>query len=172
MHLVYLMKNEVVEIVKVGIADLNIVKTPNRIRTSGLGSCVGLILFDKINEIAGLAHIMLPDSSLANQTTINHAKYADTAIPLLMNKLVASGAKMRLLQAKVAGGAQMFQFQSSNDMMRIGPRNVEAVRRILRTYNIPILNEDVGGNSGRTIEFDPKTSELLIRTVNQGTKII
>lgn len=166
------MKNNVAEIVKVGIADLNIVKSPNRIRTSGLGSCVGLILFDKINETAGLAHIMLPDSSLANQTTINHAKYADSAIPLLINKLVSSGAKMRLLHAKMAGGAQMFQFQSSNDMMRIGPRNVEAVRRILQTYNIPILNEDVGGNSGRTIEFDPKTSELMIRTVNQGTIII
>ncbi|MBU7592140.1 chemotaxis protein CheD [Metabacillus halosaccharovorans] len=166
------MKNELAEIVKVGIADLNIVKSPNRIRTSGLGSCVGLILFDKINEIAGLAHIMLPDSSLANQTIINHAKYADSAIPLLINKLVGSGAKMRLLHAKLAGGAQMFQFQSSNDMMRIGPRNVEAVRRILQIYNIPILNEDVGGNSGRTIEFDPKTSELMIRTVNQGTKII
>ena len=166
------MKNEGIEIVKVGIADLNIVKAPNRIRTSGLGSCVGLILFDKFNGIAGMAHIMLPDSSLANQTNINRAKYADTAIPLLMNKLENSGAKMRFLQAKVAGGAQMFQFQSSNDMMRIGPRNVEAVRSILVTHNIPILDEDVGGNSGRTIEFDPKTSDLMIRTVNQGTKII
>ncbi len=166
------MKNEVYEIVKVGIADLNIVKPPNRIRTSGLGSCVGLILFDKVNEIAGLAHIMLPNSSLANQATINHAKYADTAIPLLINKLVDSGAKMRFLQAKIAGGAQMFQFQSSTDMMRIGPRNVEAVRHLLQNHNIPILIEDVGGNSGRTIEFDPKTSELMIRTVNQGTRII
>jgi chemotaxis protein CheD len=160
------------EIIKVGIADLNVVKSPNQIRTSGLGSCVGLILFDKVNEVAGLAHIMLPDSSLANKGSMNHAKYADTAIPQLMDRLAESGARVRSLQAKMAGGAQMFQFQSSNDMMRIGPRNVEAIKQQLKRYNITLLSEDVGGNSGRTIEFDPKTCELMIRTVNQGTKVI
>ncbi len=166
------MKDEVIEIIKVGIADQNVAKAPNRIRTSGLGSCVGLILFDRINAIAGLAHIMLPDSSLANQRLLNQAKYADTSIPLLINRMIDSGASRRLLQAKMAGGAQMFQFQSTSDMMRIGPRNVEAIREILKSCNISILNEDVGGNSGRTIEFDPKTCELMIRTVNQGTKVI
>ncbi|MBO1510389.1 chemotaxis protein CheD [Metabacillus bambusae] len=160
------------EIIKVGIAELNVAKSPNQIRTSGLGSCVGLILFDKVNEVAGLAHIMLPDSSLANKGSMNHAKYADTAIPQLMDRLVESGARVRSLQAKMAGGAQMFQFQSSNDMMRIGPRNVEAIKQQLKRYNITLLSEDVGGNSGRTIEFDPKTCELMIRTVNQGTKVI
>ncbi|OAS83313.1 chemotaxis protein CheD [Metabacillus litoralis] len=160
------------ETIKVGIADLNVVKSPNQIRTSGLGSCVGLILFDKVNEVAGLAHIMLPDSSLANKGSMNHAKYADTAIPQLLDRLAESGARVRSLQAKMAGGAQMFQFQSSNDMMRIGPRNVEAIKQQLKEYNINLISEDVGGNSGRTIEFDPKTCELMIRTVNQGTKVI
>ncbi|QNF31055.1 chemotaxis protein CheD [Metabacillus elymi] len=160
------------ETIKVGIADLNVVKSPNQIRTSGLGSCVGLILFDKVNEVAGLAHIMLPDSSLANKGSMNNAKYADTAIPQLLDRLAESGARVRSLQAKMAGGAQMFQFQSSNDMMRIGPRNVEAIKQQLKKYNINLISEDVGGNSGRTIEFDPKTCELMIRTVNQGTKVI
>lgn len=160
------------EVVKVGIADLNVVRSPNHIRTSGLGSCVGLILFDKINEVAGLAHIMLPDSSLANKGSLNHAKYADTAIPQLICRLIDAGARPRSLQAKIAGGAQMFQFQASSDMMRIGPRNVEAIKRILILHNIKLISEEVGGNSGRTIEFDPKTCELMIRTVNQGTKTI
>ncbi|WP_226665663.1 chemotaxis protein CheD [Metabacillus litoralis] len=166
------MKLESPEIIKVGIADLNIVKMPNHIRTSGLGSCVGLILFDKINKIAGLAHIMLPDSSLANKDSFNHAKYADTAIPMLISHLTDAGAKIRSLQAKMAGGAQMFQFQSASDMMRIGPRNVEAIKQILQANHINLLSEDVGGNSGRTIEFNPETCELMIRTVNQGTKVI
>ncbi|MBM7603299.1 chemotaxis protein CheD [Metabacillus crassostreae] len=166
------MKLESLEIIKVGIADLNVVKMPNHIRTSGLGSCVGLILFDKINKIGGLAHIMLPDSSLANKNDFNHAKYADTAIPLLISQLADAGAKVRSLQAKMAGGAQMFQFQSASDMMRIGPRNVEAIKKILHSNHIHLLSEDVGGNSGRTIEFNPATCELMIRTVNQGTKVI
>lgn len=166
------MKLEYSEIIKVGIAEFNVVKTPNHIRTSGLGSCVGLILFDKVNEIAGLAHIMLPDSSLANNGILNHAKYADTAIPQLINKLTEAGARTSTLQAKMAGGAQMFQFQTASDMMRIGPRNVEAIKEQLYLYNITLISEDVGGNSGRTIEFDPKTCKLMIRTVNQGTKVI
>ncbi|MGM0873691.1 MAG: chemotaxis protein CheD [Bacillota bacterium] len=166
------MKLESSGIIKVGIADLNVVKSPNHIRTSGLGSCVGLILFDKQNEVAGLAHIMLPDSSHANKETINHAKYADTAIPQLISKLVKAGARICSLQAKMAGGAQMFQFQTASDMMRIGPRNVEAIKQQLISYNITLISEDVGGNSGRTIEFDPETCELMIRTVNQGTKVI
>jgi len=167
-----MMMCESIELVKVGIADLNIVKAPNLIRTSGLGSCVGLILFDKTNELAGLAHIMLPDSVLANKTNVNIAKYADTAIPELISRLIKAGAKERNLQAKMAGGAQMFQFQTSSDLMRIGPRNVEAIKQQLIKYKIKLISEDVGGNSGRTIEFNPKSCELMIRTVNQGTKLI
>jgi chemotaxis protein CheD len=166
------MKVETIEIIKVGIADLNVVKSPNLIRTSGLGSCVGLILFDKVKEVAGLAHIMLPDSSLANKGTINHAKYADTAIAQLIRKLKEAGAMGRSLQAKMAGGAQMFQFQAASDLMRIGPRNVDAIKQVLKLNKIDLVSEDVGGNSGRTIEFDPKTCELMIRTVNQGIKVI
>ena len=62
----------------------------------------------------------------------------------------------------------MFQFTSDKDSMRIGPRNVEAVKIALRNHNIPIIAEDTGGNSGRTIEFNPETCKLNIRTVNQG----
>lgn len=115
---------------------------------------------------------MLPDSSLARSGTFNIAKFADTAIKALVNKLLKQGARSCLLKAKMAGGAQMFQFSSGSDMMRIGPRNVEAVRKELDELNIKIISEDVGGNSGRTIEFNPQTCMLQIRTVNKGTKLI
>lgn len=161
--------NDMIEVVKVGIADMNIVTSPNHIRTSGLGSCVGVVIYDQPREIAGLAHVMLPDSSLAKGGSFNIAKYADTAIKELVNRLISQGAKTYSLKAKIAGGAQMFQFSSSSDMMRIGPRNVEAVKRELAKLHISIVAEDVGGNSGRTIEFDPKTGLLNIRTVNKGT---
>lgn len=161
-----------VDIVKVGIADMNIIKYPSLIRTSGLGSCVGVVVYDEKKELAGLAHVMLPDSSLARSGTFNIAKFADTAIKALVNKLLKQGARSCLLKAKMAGGAQMFQFSSGSDMMRIGPRNVEAVRKELDELNIKIISEDVGGNSGRTIEFNPQTCMLQIRTVNKGTKLI
>ncbi|MBB3867869.1 chemotaxis protein CheD [Parageobacillus toebii NBRC 107807] len=165
--------NETIHVVKVGIADMKVVHAPNLIRTSGLGSCVGVVIFDQWKEVAGLAHVMLPDSSLSRSETMNVAKYADTAIEALIELVVQAGGRKGMLKAKMAGGAQMFSFPSkSTDMMRIGARNVEAVRLQLNRFHIPIVAEDVGGNSGRTIEFNPKTAILSIRTVNQGMKEI
>lgn len=163
---------ETVTVVKVGIADLNVVKAPNRIRTSGLGSCVGVVIYDSYKQVAGLAHIMLPDSSLTKQENYNKYKYADTAIDILVEKLIQLGARKSQLKAKIAGGAQMFQLQSASEIMRIGPRNVEAVKERLKFHQIPIVSSDTGGNQGRTIEFDPVTTKLKIRTVNQGEKYI
>lgn len=113
---------------------------------------------------------MLPSSELAKQGDINEAKYADTAIPLLLKMMKSKGGDVSRYRAKIAGGAQMFVFQSNNDNMRIGPRNVEACKAILAQYKIPIIAEDTGGNCGRTIEMDASTGILLIRTVNQGVK--
>lgn len=166
------MMDDTQTVIKVGIADLNIVKAPHIIRTSGLGSCVGTVLYDLSRKVAGLAHVMLPDSNLAKKSNMNEFKYANTAIDYLVNELCANGARKYALQAKLAGGAQMFQFESSNELMRIGPRNVQAIQEKLRQYRIPVAAMDVGGNSGRTIDFDPATGNLKIRTVNKGELII
>jgi chemotaxis protein CheD len=160
------------DIVKVGIAELNLVAPPDSIRTTGLGSCVGVILYDEITKIAGLAHVMLPDSTLVKAASINIGKYADTAVKSLYDMLIKKGAIRRNLKAKIAGGAQMFQFSSASEMMRIGPRNVESVKTQLADLGIPIIASDVGGSSGRTIEFNPESAQLSIKTVNMGTKIL
>jgi len=160
------------EVVKVGIAQMDIVKAPNTIRTSGLGSCVGVVLYDESAKIAGLIHIMLPDSTLGRVDALNIAKFADTGIDALIELLKIEGVQPFKLKAKLAGGAQMFKFTSDKDSMRIGPRNVEAVKIQLKKNGIPIIAEDTGGNSGRTIEFDPSTTKLNIRTVNQGVNDI
>lgn len=138
------------------------------IRSSGLGSCVGVIIYDEKAEISGIAHIMLPDSSSAKSGILNRAKYADTAIEDLITMISQLGVSKYRLRAKIAGGAQMFKFSSNSEAMRIGPRTVEAVKKNLKGLNIPIVYEDVGGSSGRTIEFDPATAILEIRTVNNG----
>ncbi len=156
------------QVIKVGIAQMDVVKEPNTIRTSGLGSCVGVVLYDESKKIAGLVHVMLPDSSLGKTDTINEAKFADTGIKGLIDMLKLEGVQPFRLKAKIAGGAQMFRFTTDKDSMRIGPRNVEAVKTELKKFGIPIVAEDTGGNSGRTIEFNPTTCMLNIRTVNQG----
>ena len=165
-------QSQIGHVVKVGIADMNIAKAPHTIRTSGLGSCVGVVLYDDRNQTAGMVHVMLPNSSLGRSEKINIAKFADTGIPALIEVLKMEGLVPSRLRAKIAGGAQMFQFSSSRDTMRIGPRNVEAVKEYLHKYSIPIISEDTGGNSGRTIEFNPSTKLLNVRTVNQGVRDI
>lgn len=160
------------EVIKVGIAQMDIVKAPNTIRTSGLGSCVGVVIYDEVKKIGGMVHVMLPDSSLNRTNTINEAKFADTGILALVDRLKREGSQSYKMKAKIAGGAQMFQFTSDKDSMRIGPRNVEAVKAQLKKLNIPVISEDTGGNSGRTIEFSPVTSMLNVRTVNKGVSEI
>lgn len=160
------------DVIKVGIAQMDVVRIPKTIRTSGLGSCVGVVIYDESKKIAGLVHIMLPDSSLGRTESINVAKFADTGVTSLVESLKREGAQNFKLKAKIAGGAQMFKFTSDKDSMRIGPRNVEAVKVQLKKLSIPIVAEDTGGNSGRTIEFNPETCKLNIRTVNQGVSEI
>ncbi|UHA73915.1 chemotaxis protein CheD [Paenibacillus sp. 481] len=156
-------------VVKVGMADLNVCRSGS-IRTTGLGSCVGLTLYDPVAKVAGMAHVMLPSSEIAREGARNIAKYADTAIPELIRRMTIEGAKLVRLEAKMAGGAQMFAFHSSNDMMRIGPRNVESCKQALQLQGIPLLAEDTGGNYGRTIELSCESGMLNIRSVQKGVK--
>jgi len=159
------------EMVKVGMADLNVCTSPNVITTLGLGSCVGIVLHDPIRKIAGMVHVMLPDSKkiLNNE---NKAKFADTGIDALILEMTKIGADRRGLIAKIAGGAQMFAFSSNNEMMRIGDRNVEATKLKLQQLGIVIKAEDTGANYGRTIEFYPETGMLLIKSVGKEKKLI
>lgn len=159
--------------IKVGMADLDILIGLGSIKTIGLGSCVGVILYDPYAMVSGMAHVMLPNSDIAKDKTFNVAKYADTAIPVLLQRVVEAGAKERQIKAKLAGGAQMFTFSKGmNDTIRIGPRNGEAIKQILGDIGIPIIAEDMGGNYGRTIEFFNESSKLLIRSAHHGSKEI
>ncbi len=159
------------EIVKVGMADLKVVKSPDGVTTLGLGSCVGIALRDPVTKIGGLAHIMLPDST-AIRNNSNIPKFADTGIDELVRQLVAIGANRTRLVAKIAGGAQMFSFSSKNDMIRVGDRNVEACKKKLAELKIPILAQDTGNNYGRTVVFFPESGDFIIRAVGKSEVVI
>jgi chemotaxis protein CheD len=159
-------------LIKIGMADMNVGIGGTLLRTTGLGSCVGLTLHDAERQIAGMAHIMLPSSEIAREGKLNLAKYADTAVPELIDRLARIGADPRRLVAKLAGGAQMFAFAGGSDSMRIGPRNVESTKYALALRSIPVIAEDTGGNYGRTIELDCRSGIVSIRSVQHGVKEI
>ncbi|MCL6593922.1 MAG: chemotaxis protein CheD, partial [Alicyclobacillus sp.] len=90
-----------------------------RLRTAGLGSCVGVVIFDTWARIAGLAHVMLPASP--GPGSGSPAKYAATAVPWLVRQICQAGGSSDRLKAKLAGGAQMFASTGMSDFMRVGP---------------------------------------------------
>lgn len=159
------------QVIKVGMADLKVTGPPEVLSTLGLGSCIGICLYDPVTKVSGLAHIMLPNSQTIRNNS-NRAKFADTAIDDMIDEMIKKGANKRRLVGKIAGGAQMFSFSSKNDMMKIGARNADAVRSILKDLGIPIKADDTGGNFGRTIEFYPEDGRLLIKTIGHGTKTV
>ncbi|MST99998.1 chemotaxis protein CheD [Tissierella pigra] len=160
-----------IKTIKVGMADLNVTKCPNNLTTLGLGSCVGIVLYDKTNKIAGLAHIMLP-SSRDIKNNENKAKFADTGIEELLDSMIRIGANKNNLIAKIAGGSQMFNFNSNNDILKIGERNVLATKTKLKELNIKIVSEDTGGNFGRTIILNSTDGSLQVKTIGHGEKTI
>ena len=154
------------KMIKIGMAELDVCLPPDAITTLGLGSCVGVVLYDPAKKICGMVHVMLPDSTKIKNNG-NIAKFADTGIEELLRRLLEKGAVRKNLVAKIAGGAQMFAFKSDNDMLRVGERNVEATKNKLKQLQIPVIAEDTGKNAGRTIEFYPETGELLIKSVGK-----
>ena len=157
------------ELIRVGMADYKTGTYPNSLISYGLGSCIGIALFDPITKVGGLAHIMLPDSTQA-RISENPAKFADTAIPLMLQEMIRLGAVRTRVVAKIAGGAQMFKFANATDIMRVGERNAEATIKTLKELDIRIIASDTGGNYGRTVELKLDTGIYKIKTIDKGQK--
>ena len=157
------------ELIKVGMADYKVGCYPASLISYGLGSCIGIALYDPITKIGGLAHIMLPDSKQARSAE-NLAKFADTCLPIMLEAMIKLGAMKSRMTAKIAGGAQMFAFTNSTDIMRVGERNAEAVRAVLRKIDIRLIADDTGGNYGRTVELKLDTGAFKIKTIDKGEK--
>ena len=157
--------------IKVGMADLNVCKSPDMITTLGLGSCIGIALYDSVTKIGGLAHIMLPDSTQMKNNQ-NIAKFADTGIEELVKRMVAIGASKSRLTARIAGGAKMFEVSGGSNIGNIGARNAEASKKKLKELGIPLRAEDTGLNYGRTVELYTETGEFRIKSVGKPVKSI
>ena len=145
--------------IRVGIGEFAVATEGTDLRTVGLGSCVGVALYDDREGVAGLGHIMLPSAN--GDEPMNDGKYADTGIERLVEAMEAHGADREHVTARIAGGSNILHLSGENG--NIGTRNVEAVRETLDRLRIPIVDEDVGGSRGRSITFDAETGELACR---------
>lgn len=157
--------------IRVGMSEIAVSKSPDLLVTLGLGSCVGVCIYDFYIKIGGMAHIMLPDSSTTNEVT-NNGKFADTAIPALVSQMEEKGSLKSRMVVKIAGGAQMFSFAGMNNKMLIGPRNVAAVEDSLNALGLRISGKSVGGNLGRSIFMDLSSGVVKVRMLNSPDIIL
>jgi chemotaxis protein CheD len=151
-------------VVSVSIGQWTVASSPAKIRTL-LGSCVGVVLYDRVARLGGLAHVVLP----AAHGAVDHpGKYADTAIPGLVadfDRRLGGKVRSRLI-AKVVGGANMFQTDYSRretSGLNLGQRNQEAIERILMELMIPITARDLGGTAGRRLTLDTASGIVTVR---------
>lgn len=152
------------EMIRVRMADYNLCSPPDRITTLGLGSCMGVVIYEEYSRWCGMAHIMLPDSKKISFNE-NRMKFADTCLGDMYRDLKLRVGKNASFFAKIAGGARMFAYDSDNELLNIGEQNSLAVRQFLMEKGIPIMAEDVGKDFSRTIVFNPQRASLHITAV-------
>jgi chemotaxis protein CheD len=127
----------------------------------GLGSCIGLAVVDRTAGVAGLAHIVLPESNDRGEQV---GKFADTAVPELIAKMRRAGALERRFETAIAGGARMFEMSGGLD---IGSRNEAAVRAALALERIAVQAAKTGGTTGRTLKVSVRDLRVTVRAAGE-----
>jgi chemotaxis protein CheD len=166
------------ETVNVGVAEYYVTHNPHILASYGLGSCVGVALYDDKHRIGGLAHIMLPDSKSISKKG-SPGKFADTAIIAMVEEMERLGSRRGDIKAKIAGGACMFTIPGAINPrnvpgpclgMQIGERNIEAAKTILKDLRIPLVAEDIGGSYGRTMRFSISDGRVTVSSIKHGAR--
>ncbi len=125
----------------------------------GLGSCIGLALIDRRVGVCGLAHVVLPSGT--PRPGDSHGKWANTAVPALLEQMTGLGARPTRLEALLVGGASMFA--AASGALEVGSRNEAAVREQLKSRRIPVLAAATGGSKGRTIKVYVDGGRVSVR---------
>lgn len=141
------------------------------LRALGLGSCIGFCAMDPKTKIGCIAHIMLPEAK--SPDTPEFGKYADTAVPYVLEEMAKRGVDKSRLRIAIVGGAQLFAFEGAGERLDVGKRNVDAVKRLIDSNRLKCRAEDTGGKSGRTVVLDATTGEVKVKLVGgQETDLV
>jgi len=150
----------------VGMAEVKVTKSPDAVLMAlGLGSCVGICAYDAQARVAGLAHVVLPESIGQENSP---GKFADTAVPFLLQEMRNLGASPIRIRVALAGGAQLFA-ASGGSRLEIGLRNAAAVTAALKQHNIAVVATDLGGTVGRTVQLNA-SGLVRVKTIGQGER--
>jgi len=160
----------------VGMAEIKASREPIIFSCLGLGSCLAIIAFDPTSNVSGIAHVMLPQS-FKDRPVDRDAKFVDTAIPALLNRMMMLGANRDQISIAIVGGAQVFQFgaadSSSGPREDLGARNVQSALDVLSEHGLSkVVGQDTGGTLGRAVTFNTESGEVRVRTLAKGERIL
>lgn len=153
--------------INVGIGEIKVARNSLLLTARGLGSCVGVAMYDPLLKLGGMAHILLPEGTEQDRNG-NPYKYANWAIPELIELLRRESGNPQRFCVKLAGGARMFSFSTSNPDGDIGSQNIKHTVRLLQELGLKVSAQDTGGNKGRTVSLDTTTGTLMVRVLGQG----
>lgn len=146
---------------RVSISQARVDRAPVVLKAFGLGSCIAVALYDPETRLGGLGHMLLPNRP-HKQPLGSDTKYVDAGICLMADELIRAGAAKDSLVAKITGGANMFETSYQTLINSIGARNARSARETLAELGIPLVGEDIGGNCGRTVEFDLASGKMMV----------
>ena len=155
-------------IVNVGMGEIQVTNSAGTsLVAPGLGSCIGLTIYDPMAKVGGMVHVVLPDSTNVTKEITLLGKYADKAVPEILAKLYKLGAKKQNMVLKMAGGSQMFNLEKGYNILNVGMRNTIAVKAALSKEGLTVKAADTGGNKGRTLKLDVATGIVSVRIIGQ-----
>lgn len=158
--------------IPVGLGEIKLTRRPGEALVAyGLGSCVGVAIWDRANRIAGLAHIILPLSGTSRRVDDNRCKYADHAVPALIDEMIGQGGHKAGFIVRIAGGAQMLRSAQVSEVFNIGARNVQQVRHEIARAGLRITAEDVLGHQGRTMSIFPDDGRVTVHSAGTLTEL-
>ncbi len=155
----------------VRVGELLVTDAPARLVAVALGSCVAIVLHDATTRIGGLAHALLPSQAMG-RVTGQPGRYAQTAAPELLERMIARGARAPTITARLVGGASMFVSLTPPGSIQMGDRNVVAAREVLHRLGIRLVGEAVGGDFGRTADFDLASGRITITSYNRSGQVL
>ncbi|MFA5099796.1 MAG: chemotaxis protein CheD [Candidatus Omnitrophota bacterium] len=158
-------------LIEVQMGKMELAQAPDRIITRGLGSCLGITVYDPVKKTGAMVHPMLPDMD-KSKIKNNPSRFVNSGIHLALQELEKKGCFRSRLEVKMFGGAHMFSFINTDSALNVGQKNIEMAQAVFKELNLKILVEEVGGTFGRTIELDTESGKVLVKTVSWGEKVV
>ena len=156
--------------VALGLGDWRVSNDPEEdLVCLGLGSCVALCVYDPVAHVAGMAHMVLPDSAAARPGSTG-TKFVDIAIPTVMDQVSRLGGIGGRLRVSLVGGAHILAGAAFSSMPQIGSRNVEAAVAALEARHLKVESRETGGSAGRTVRLSVRTGELRVETAGRTAR--